>query len=62
MKGVEPEYTKKSRLAGEKVQNHLEDLVQDVEEKCEETSETTEATEEDDSAASDKLNKLFGGK
>jgi len=46
----------------EKVQNHLEDLVQDVEEKCEETSETTEATEEDDSAASDKLNKLFGGK
>ena len=30
MKGVEPEYTQKSRLAGERVQNHLKDNLSDV--------------------------------
>lgn len=30
MKGVEPEYTKKSRLAGERVQNHLKQNLSDV--------------------------------
>ncbi|MFK5854492.1 MAG: nucleotidyltransferase domain-containing protein [Bacteroidota bacterium] len=31
MKGVEPEYTQKSRLAGERVQNHLKDKLSEVE-------------------------------
>lgn len=30
MKGVEPEYTQKSKLAGERVQNHLKDNLSDV--------------------------------
>ena len=30
MKGVEPEYTQKSRLAGERVQNHLKENLSDV--------------------------------